>query len=88
VTVAETCELILALTNIGEEDRAKLLLDWTLKLRDPAGGFGSGIKLPDELIWPVENNTWTSAAVIMAVSALDNTEDASTNFRRLISGRF
>ena len=89
VTVAETCELILALTNIGEEDRARLLLDWTLRLRDPAGGFGSGIKLPDELIWPVENNTWTSAAVIMAVSALDNTEDVSaTDFRRLISGRF
>ena len=69
VTVAETCELIMTLCLIGEVDRAKLLLDWILRLRDPMGGFKTGIKLPEELIWPEEKNTWTSAGVIIAASA-------------------
>ncbi|MBL7120288.1 MAG: prenyltransferase, partial [Dehalococcoidia bacterium] len=37
--------------------------------RDPMGGFKTGIKLPEELIWPEEKNTWTSAGVIIAASA-------------------
>lgn len=67
VTVAETCELIMALSRIGELDRARLLLDWILRFKDHNGGFQAGIKLPEQIIWPEENNTWTSAAVIMAV---------------------
>ena len=69
VTVAESCELVLALVKIGEEDKARLLLDWILQLQDPDGGFRTGIKLPDQIVWPEEKNTWTSAAVIMAVIA-------------------
>lgn len=69
VTVAETCELIMALCRIGELGRAKLLLDWILRLKDDDGGFQAGIKLPEQIIWPVEKNTWTSAAVIIAVLA-------------------
>ena len=69
VTVAETCELIMALCRIGEVDRARLLLDWILRLKDHNGGCRAGIKLPEQLIWPEENNTWTSAAVIIAVLA-------------------
>jgi len=69
VTVAETCELILALIRIGERDRARLLLDWILQLQDCESGFWTGIKLPEQIIWPKEKNTWTSAAVIMAVTA-------------------
>jgi len=69
VTVAESCELILALSKISEEDKARLLLDWILQFQDPDGGFRTGIKLPEQIIWPEEKNTWTSAAVIMAVIA-------------------
>ncbi|MDY7019584.1 MAG: prenyltransferase [Chloroflexota bacterium] len=69
VTVAETCELSLALIRIGEHNRAKLLLDWIFKLRDCDGGFWTGIKLPEEQIWPEEKPTWASAAVIMAAAA-------------------
>lgn len=67
--VAETCELIMALTCIGERERAKLLLNWTLRLRDQEGGFCRGIKLPEKEAWPKERATWTSAALIMAVAA-------------------
>lgn len=71
VTTAETCELILALTRIGEHDGAKLLLDWIFKLRDYDGSFWTGMKLPEQMIWPEgEKPTWVSAAVIMAVSNL------------------
>jgi len=69
VTVAETCELTMALSRIGELDRARLLFNWVLRFKDHNGGFQSGIKLPEQIIWPEENNTWTSAAVIIAVLA-------------------
>ncbi|OGO05533.1 MAG: hypothetical protein A2Y91_05425 [Chloroflexi bacterium RBG_13_54_8] len=69
VTVAETCELIMSLCLIGEVGRAKMLLEWILKLRDASGGFKTGIRLPEQLIWPEEKNAWTSAGVIMAASA-------------------
>ena len=68
--VAETSELIIALCLIGEHERAKLLLDWTLRLRDDRGGFCRGIKLPEGKACPPERATWTSAALIMAVAAL------------------
>lgn len=75
VTVAETCELITALSRIGDWDKAKLLLDWILKLRDPDGGFKTGIKIPEQLIWPEEKYTWTSAAVIMAIISQDEEDE-------------
>lgn len=76
VTVAETCELIMALSKIGEGDKARLLLDWILKLQDSDGGFKTGIKIPEQLIWPEEKYTWTSAAVIMAVMAQAERDEA------------
>lgn len=69
VTVAETSELIMTLYGMGEIDRANTLLGWMLQLKDHDGGFETGIKLPEQMIWPEEKNTWTSAGVIMAVSA-------------------
>ena len=69
VTTAETCELSLALMRIDEWDRAKLLLEWLLKLQDCEGGFWTGIKLPEEQIWPEEKPTWASAAIIIAATA-------------------
>ena len=68
--VAETSELVIALCLIGEHNRAKLLLDWTLRLRDGESGFCRGIKLPEQEACPRERATWTSAALIMAIAAL------------------
>ena len=71
VTVAETCELMMALTRIGERDRAEQLLDWILRLQDHPGSFWTGIKMPEETIWPEnEKSTWVSAAVVIAATAL------------------
>lgn len=70
--VAETSELIISLCLIGEHKRARLLLDWTLRLWDNRSGFCRGIKLPEQEACPGDNEraTWTSAALIMAIAAL------------------
>lgn len=68
--VAETSELIIALCLIGEKERANRLMEWTLKLKDDTPGFCRGIKMPEQIPFPPERATWTSAALIMAVAAL------------------
>ena len=70
--VAETSELIVSLCLIGEHEKARLLLDWTLRLWDNKSGFCRGIKLPEQEACPSDNEraTWTSAALIMAIAAL------------------
>jgi hypothetical protein len=46
------------------------LLKWVFKLRDSDGGFWTGIKLPEKIIYPVgEKNTWTAAGVVLATMA-------------------
>ena len=72
VTPAETCELIMALTNIGEIEKAERLLEWILKeFADDDGGFWTGIRVPERIIYPENHKTtWTTAAVIMAIMAL------------------
>ena len=69
VTVAETSELVMSLYRIGDRQRAGQLMKWMLRLKDHDGGFETGVKLPDQMIWPEEKNTWTAAGVIMAISA-------------------
>lgn len=69
VTVGETTELIMSLYRMRDTARAGAMMNWILKLNDHGGGFQTGIKLPDQMIWPEEQNTWTSAGVIMALSA-------------------
>lgn len=72
VTPAETCELIIALSNIGDRERAEILLGWVLeKFEDSDGGFWTGIRVPEGIIYPEnEKTTWTTAAVIMAIASL------------------
>lgn len=69
VTVAETSELIMTLCRMRDTVRSGLMTNWMLQLKDHGGGFQTGIKLPELMIWPEEQNTWTSAGVIMAFSA-------------------
>lgn len=88
ITVAETCELVLALTRIGENHRARLLLDWTLELKDDDGRFWTGMKMPEEEVWPPEQKpTWVSAAMVIALkSQVEISRPAAT--RRRIFTRF
>jgi len=83
VTVAETCEVILALVRIGELQQAKTLLDWVMPLHDSDGGFWTGVKVPEGIVYPPdEKTTWTSAGVILAVAASTGEGDpGNTSFK-------
>jgi hypothetical protein len=77
VTGAETCELVLALEAIGDRDRALRLLADMQHLRTDEGSYWTGYVFPttaDEqgVNWPVEQTTYTAAAVILAVDALSD----------------
>jgi len=78
VTGAETCELVMALDNIGEHGQARRLLADMQHLRAEDGGYWTGWVYDDpayendnpDAYWPEEHTTFTAAAVILAVDAL------------------
>ncbi|MCK9894386.1 hypothetical protein [Frankia sp. AgB32] len=70
VTGAETCELAIALHLVGESAAAAKLVTDVQHLRVPGGGYWTGWQFRDQVFWPVEQSTWTSAAVILAVDTL------------------
>jgi hypothetical protein len=81
VTGAETCELALALDNLGDRGRALTLLRDMQHLRAEDGKYWTGYVYPDDVNWPVEHTTYTAAAVILAVDALSATTHGSDIFR-------
>jgi hypothetical protein len=81
VTGAETCELAIALDAIGEDERARALVAQAQRLRHDDGSYWTGIVYPDEVFWPVEQTTYTSAAVVLAVDALSRSTPGSGAFR-------
>jgi hypothetical protein len=81
VTGAETCELVLALDALGERERALTLLADMQHLRLDDGRYWTGYVYPDDAHWPVEQTTYTAAAVILAVDALSGTTPGSDIFR-------
>jgi hypothetical protein len=70
VTVAESCELVLALDGVGRRAEARRIFGWLAPLRDPGGHYWTGVTFPEGERWPAERPTWTSAAVLLAADAL------------------
>jgi len=81
VTVAETCELVLALDSIGWEEEAKELFAGVEALRATDGSYWTGATFPDGAVWPEERPTWTSGAVLIAADALSGQSRTSGLFR-------
>ncbi|MDJ0921577.1 MAG: prenyltransferase/squalene oxidase repeat-containing protein [Henriciella sp.] len=77
VTVAETCELAIALVAAGQRDNAIELLDRILDIRDDDGVFWMGWQYEERLYWPKEKPSWTQAAVILAADAIYGTSRSS-----------
>lgn len=80
VTIAESCELVMALTAAGEKQKAQELFSWLHEYRDTDGAYWTGWVFRDQAIWPEEKPTWTSGAVLLAADALTNATPASTLF--------
>ena len=71
VTIAESCELIMALNKIGELKLAKGIYKDILKLVDEEDSlFWTGFVYKDKKYWPVEKPSWTAAAVILAANSI------------------
>jgi hypothetical protein len=82
-TVAETCELVLALDACGLSERAAQILSWMHVFRCEDGGYWTGRTWPEDVFWPEELNTWTAATVLLAADALEGVSATSSFFRSL-----
>jgi hypothetical protein len=82
VTVAESCELTLALLAAGEHTKAVMLFSWLFQFMDEDGGYWTGFNYRDQVIWPKEKTTWTCGAVLLAADALTEHTGACDLFLR------
>ncbi len=80
VTVAESCELVLALLAAGDRARAVMLYSWLHQWRDMDGAYWTGHQMVLDIIWPEEKPTWTSAAILLAADALTEHTPAAKLF--------
>ena len=80
VTLAETAELVLALSAMGHSTQARTVFEWILDKRFSDGSFICGYTYPEMVIWPEEKYTWTNAVVLMAADALYGLTPASALF--------
>jgi hypothetical protein len=81
VTGAETCELVLALDALGDGARARTLFADVQHLRQPDGSYLTGYVYPEQVHWPAEHTTFTTAAVLLAFDALAGATGGSGLFR-------
>jgi hypothetical protein len=70
VTMAETSELVLALSAIGEVEKSRIVFSWLLDKKYDDGSYWMGVTFPDAVIWPEEKTAWTTAAILLACDAL------------------
>jgi hypothetical protein len=80
VTVAESCELVMALLAGGDHARAVELYSWLHQWREPNGEYWTGYQMVEDLLWPDEKPTWTAGAIMLAADALTEHTPASMLF--------
>lgn len=85
-TVAESCELVIALDACGLRDRARAIFEWMHVLRDPDGAYYTGVTHPGREIYPEgERTTWTAATVLLAADCLYR-DSATSDFFHALAG--
>jgi len=80
ITIAESCELVLALSAMGNDDIAKVIFSWVQDKCFEDGSYWCGFTFPDIIVWPEEKITWTNGVVLMAADALYNLTPAGGLF--------
>lgn len=71
VTIAESCELVMACVAAGEQRRAEVLFEQLTRYQAEDGSWWTGYVFTDEVLWPDERPTWTAGAVMLAADALE-----------------
>ena len=80
VTIAETCELVMALLAAGDHARAVEVYSWLQQWRASDGSYWTGYQLVEDLLWPDERPTWTAGAILLAADALTKHTQAAGLF--------
>jgi hypothetical protein len=80
VTIAETSELVLALSGMGNTKLAEIVFNWISERTFDDGSYWCGFTFPDMVIWPEDKITWTNGVVIMAADALYKLSPAADLF--------
>ncbi len=70
ITVAESCELVMALLAVSMNSRAIKLFNWLHKNRDKDGAYWTGYQKELRIFWPKEKPTWTAGVLLLAADAL------------------
>jgi hypothetical protein len=70
VTLAETSELVLALSAIGNHDQASIVFDWIADKRFDDASCWCGYTYPDMTCWPQEKYSWSNGAFLLAADAV------------------
>lgn len=81
VTVAETCELIMACVVAGRTEEAHTLYRDIQRFQLDDGSWWTGYVFPDDAYWPDEKPTWTAGAVLLAADALFDLTPAAKLFK-------
>jgi hypothetical protein len=82
VTVAESCELVMALLAADDHARAVEVYSWLHQWRLGDGSYWTGYQLVEDLLWPDEKPTWTAGAILLAADALTEHTPAAKLFCR------
>jgi hypothetical protein len=80
VTVAESCELVMALLAAGDHARAVEVYSWLQQWRSKDGAYWTGYQMVEDLLWPDEKPTWTAGAIMLAADALTRHTPAAKLF--------
>lgn len=83
VTVAESCELVMALLAAGDHARAVKLYSWLHQWRLEGGAYWTGYQFALDINWPDEKPTWTAGAILLAADALTEYTPAARLFREV-----
>ena len=83
VTIAESCELVMALLAVGDRARAVELYSWLHQWRLEDGSYWTGYQFAEDLFWPDEKPTWTAAAILLAADALTEHTPAAKLFQEV-----
>jgi hypothetical protein len=83
VTVAETCELVLALDTCGLAEQARRIFGTVARLRHEDGSYWTGWQYENSAHFPAERSSWTAAAVVLAADALTGFSPGAAIFRHV-----
>ncbi len=83
VTVAESCELTMALLAAGDHARAVTVYSWLHQWRHEDGAYWTGYQFDLDLLWPEEKPTWTAGAILLAADALTEYTAAAKLFTQV-----